>query len=112
MSKPTIQVTIVDAAGVQQTFRAGHIGLDCGNGSIDIQPGKPAFCRDFVSGVLTLDDGVTVTKLNVTHGMASLSGNTVHVVCEQAIARPLEEPLSPPAITFPAQPPGEKTNNK
>jgi len=110
MSKPTIQVTIVDSAGVQQTFHAGHVDLDCGCGSIDIQPGKPAFCRDFERGVLTLDDGDTVTTLNVTHGMASLSGNTVHVVCEHAIARSPEAPLSPPAIPLPVQSPAATEN--
>lgn len=102
MSKPTIKVTIVDSAGVQQTFRAAHVDLDCGSsGSIDIRPGKPAFCRDFESGVLTLDDGESVTTLNVVHGMASLSGDTVNVVCEQAISRFGEEPPLPPATHLP-----------
>lgn len=113
MSKPTIQVTIVDSAGVQQTFRAGHVDLDCGNsGSIDIRPGKPAFCRDFESGVLTLDDGDSVTTLNVVHGMASLSGDTVNVVCEKATARPPEAPLSPPAIPLPVQMPAATENKQ
>lgn len=86
MSTPPIQVTIVDAAGVQQTFSVTRVELDCGSGCIEIRPGKPAFCRGFDHCVLTLDDETTVTTLNVTRGMASLTGNVVQVICEGATA--------------------------
>lgn len=84
MSQPTIQVTIVDATGVQRTFDVGHVDLDCGGGCIDIRPGKPAFCRGFDHGVLKLDDGTSVTTLKVIRGMASLNGDAVNVICESA----------------------------
>ena len=98
MSKPVIQVTISDSAGVQQTFTVRHVELHCGCGCIDIRPGQPAFCRGFDHGVLTLDDGTTVTTLDVTKGMASLAGNVVQVICEHATSgHPAwaEHPISP-----------------
>ncbi len=124
MPTPAIQVTIVDAAGVQQTFKAGRVDLDCGCGCIDIRPGKPAFCRGFDHGVLTLDEGTSVTTIRVTQGMASLAGDAVNVICESAImdlqdwgehpivaATACDEgilipvsTLSPTVNTFPAQP--------
>lgn len=85
MSTPTIHVTIVDSAGERQTFRAGHVDLDWGCGSIDIRPDKPAFCRGFHHGVMTLDNGISVKTLNLINGMASLTGDAVHVICERAI---------------------------
>jgi hypothetical protein len=84
MSTPTIHVTIVDSAGERQSFRAGHVDLDWGCGSIDLRPGKPAFCRGFHEGVMTLDDGISVKTLNLINGMAALTGDAVHVVCERA----------------------------
>ena len=101
MPTPTIQVIIVDSAGVRQTFNAEHVEFDNGSGCIDIRPGKPAFCRDFDGGMLRLDDGTSVTTLNVTRGMASLTGNEVNVVCERATTLPLEPTLSPIATHFP-----------
>lgn len=132
MPQASIQVTIVDAAGVQQTFHAGRVELDCGCGCLDIRSGRPSFCRDFDRGVLTLDDGATVTTLNVTRGMASLTGNAVNVICESAIldhqdwgkhpivsSRACDEVISSPASTlsptansFPAQPAEPKQNKQ
>ncbi len=112
MSQPTIQVTIVDATGVQRTFDVGHVDLDCGGGCIDIRPGKPAFCRGFDSGVLTLDDGLDLTILEVINGMASLSGDAVHVVCERVNdTTPRHLSSLQPANNFPTQP-TEATTNK
>jgi hypothetical protein len=131
MSQPTIQVTIVDAAGVQRTFAVGHVDLDCGSGCIDIRPGKPAFCRGFEHGVLNLDDGDSVTTVNITRGMASLTGNAVNVICERATTghedwgehpmlpagssddgeQATAPPLSPSANPIPAQP-TEANKNK
>lgn len=110
MSTPTIHVVVVDAAGVRQVFEVGLVDLDCGCGSIDIRPGKPAFCRGFDHGVLTLDEGGKITTLDVTHGMASLEGDAIHVVCEQAATTLPEASISPEAIPCPAQPPASITH--
>lgn len=102
MSQPTIQVTIVDAAGVQRTFAVGRVDLDCGSGCIDIRPGKPAFCRGFEHGVLKLDDGTSVTTLTVLRGMASLTGDAVNVICESASMEKqvwAEDPIAPASST-------------
>ena len=108
MSQPTIHVTIVDAAGTQRTFEVRRTELDCGMGCIDIRPGKPAFCRGFDHGVLTLDDGAEVTTLKITNGMASLTGDAVHVICEQVSDATLEAFPSPLANNSPVQPTGTK----
>jgi len=113
MHPPTIQVTIVDSAGVQQTFQVGHLDLDCGSGGcIDVRPGKPAFCRGFERGVLTLDDGTSITTLTVTHGRASLTGDAVHVICEQAVAQSVAGPHSPDASPLPIQPTETEENEQ
>lgn len=112
MPKTTVQVTIVDTAGAQRTFEVGHVGLDCGCGCIDIRPGKPAFCRGFDHGILTLDDGTDFTTLKIVNGMASLSGNAVHVVCERVTdTTPRSFSPSPTVNPFPTQP-TEATTNK
>ena len=84
MSLPTLQVTIVDSADVCQTFQAQHVEFDCDSGHIVVQPGNPDFCQGFVRGVLRIEDGLSVTRLNVTEGLASLVGNTMNVVCGRA----------------------------
>ena len=88
MESPTIQVNIVDSQGAKQTFRVERLGLDCGSGLIEIRPDEPAFCRGFDRGILTLDQGETITTLTITGGMASLTGHSVHVVCEKAMLSP------------------------
>ena len=88
MDSPTIQVNIVDSHGTRQTFKVQRVGLDCGAGLIEIRPDEPAFCRGFDRGILTLDVGDTVTTVNITGGMASLTGHAVHVVCEKAVRTP------------------------
>lgn len=95
MSVPAIQVTVLDSSGVRQRFSAGLVELDCGGGRIEIRPGGPAFCRGFEHGVLVLDDGASVTALDILGGMASLNGDAVHVVCERAT------PLPPQGTTAP-----------
>ena len=90
MSVPAIQVTVLDSSGIRQRFSAGLVELDCGGGLIEIRPGGPAFCRGFEHGVLVLDDGDSVTTLDILGGMASLTGDAVHVICERAT------PLPPP----------------
>ena len=85
MESHTIEVNIVDSLGTKQTFRVERLGLDCGSGLIEIRPDGPAFCRGFDRGVLTLDAGDTVTTMAITGGMASLTGQSVHVICEKAI---------------------------
>ena len=85
MESHTIAVNIVDSLGAKQTFQVERLGLDCGSGLIEIRPDEPAFCRGFERGILTLDDGKTVTTMTITGGMASLTGKFVHVVCEKAI---------------------------
>jgi len=112
MSALTLQVTIVDAAGVQQTYHADRLDLDCGCGCLDIRPGRPAFCRGFEHGMLTLDEGGEITMLKVLHGMASLAGDAIHVICEKAVSSPPASPISLTAIPLPDQPPGTTTNNK
>ena len=111
-----IEVVIVDSAGSQQTFCAGHVLLDCGCGCIDIRPGGPAFCRGFEHGTLTVDDGSQLTTVKITRGMASLTGDAVHVTCEAATASapvpaPLPDPLPDPNL-FPAQPAEATKNNQ
>ena len=87
---PQIQINIVDAQGVQQTFRAGRVDLDCGCGCINLRAGGPAFCRGFEHGDLTIDDGETVTKVNITRGMASIACDAVQITCEAAtVAAPV-----------------------
>ena len=85
MDSPTIQVNIVDSHGTRQTFKVERVGLDCGSGLIEIRPCEPAFSLGFERGVLTLDQGDTVTTMTITGGMASLTGHAVHVVCEKAV---------------------------
>lgn len=85
MESHTIEVNIVDSLGAKQTFRVERLGLDCGSGLIEIRPDQPAFCRGFDRGVLTIDLGDTVTTMTITGGMASLTGKSVHVVCEKAM---------------------------
>lgn len=110
---PTIDVTIVDSAGDRQTFRATHLDLECDCGRIDIRPGKPAFCRGFDRGVLTLDDGISVKTVNVISGMAALMGDAVHVICERLFTLPSEEAMARAEQEFPVQPTeAEKSNNK
>ena len=111
MSFPPLKVTIVDAAGVQQTFHADRLDLDCGCGCLDIRPGRPAFCRGFEQGVMTLDEGGKITTLKVLHGMASLAQDAIHVLCEEAVAALQTPPFSPMADPIPDQPPGTTTNN-
>ena len=84
MSLPTLQVTIVDSADVCQTFQAQHVEFDCDSGHIVVQPGNPDFCQGFVRGVLRIEDGLSVTRLNVSEGLASLVGNAMNVVCGRA----------------------------
>lgn len=103
MSTPTINVTIVDSAGVRQVFEVEHLEIDCGGGSVDIRPGKPAFCRGFEHGVFTLDEGGKITTLVVKHGMASLAGDAIHVVCEQAVTTLLGVSNRPHANPCPAR---------
>ena len=99
MESHTIEVNIVDSLGAKQTFRVERLGLDCGSGLIEIRPDQPAFCRGFDRGVLTLDEGDTVTTMTITGGMASLTGKAVHVVCEKAIiASPEKEIPRPPNL--------------
>ena len=103
MDSRTIQVNIVDSQGTRQTFKVERLGLDCGSGLIEIRPDEPAFCRGFDRGVLTLDQGDTVTTVTITGGMASLTGHAVHVVCEKAVRSPSEaagtfDPVTPPEV--------------
>ena len=93
MSSATLKVTVVDASGVQQMFHPERLDLDCGCGCLDIRPGRPAFCRGFEHGVMTLDEGGKIITLKVLHGMASLAGDVIHVLCEEA--------SPPPSITTP-----------
>ncbi len=110
MSSVPLKVTIVDAAGVQQTFHADRLDLDCGCGCLDIRPGRPAFCRGFEQAVMTLDEGGKITTLKVLHGMASLAQDAIHVLCEEAYPKKTP-PLSPLAKPLPDQPPETTTNN-
>ena len=103
MDSPTIQVNVVDSHGTKQTFRVERLGLDCGSGLIEIRPDEPAFCRGFERGVLTLDQGDTVTTMTITGGMASLTGHAVHMICEKAIRAPSGtagtfDPITPPEV--------------
>ena len=92
MESHTIEVNIVDSLGAKKTFQVERLGLDCGSGLIEIRPDEPAFCRGFDRGVLTLDEGGAVTTMTITGGMASLTGKSVHVVCEKAVITPPEKP--------------------
>ena len=92
MESHTIEVNIVDSLGAKQTFQVDRLGLDCGSGLIEIRPDEPAFCRGFDRGVLTLDAGDSVTTMTIIGGMASLTGKSVHVVCEKAVVSPSEAP--------------------
>ncbi len=94
MLSPTIQVSVVDGSGTKQTFRVERLMLDCGTGLIEIRAGEPAFCRGFERGVLTLEEGRSTTTMTITGGMASLTDDAVHVVCEQAVAEAPEEKIS------------------
>jgi hypothetical protein len=111
MPEESIAVTIVDASGAKRSFKADRMGLDCGVGHLDVRPGKPAFCRGFEQGVLTLDDGQIVTTLRLKHGMASLNGNAVSIICEAADVLSTTEPFLPPANNCRAQPPATPTND-
>jgi hypothetical protein len=108
MSLPTLKVTIVDAAGGQQTYQPHRLNLDCG--CLDIRPGRPAYCRGFEHGMMTLDEGGRITTLKVAHGMASLAGDAIHVLCEQVVSTPQTTRSSLTAISFPGQPPVTTTN--
>ncbi|MDZ4289137.1 MAG: hypothetical protein U0984_14320, partial [Prosthecobacter sp.] len=112
MSSPAINVTIVDALGFQQTFSVRHLELDCGSGSIDIRPGKPAFCRDFDQAALTLDEDAKVTLLKLIHGTASLTGAAVHVICERVETVKPQAPISPKANPCPVKPPAATTKKQ
>ena len=94
MESHTIEVNIVDSLGAKQTFQVERLGLDCGSGLIEIRPDGPAFCRGFDRGVLMLDQGDAVTTKTITGGMASLTGKSVHVVCEKAVISPPRTPNS------------------
>ncbi len=91
MSERKIEVVIMDGAGVQKRFCSTHVNLDCGCGSIDIHHGRPAFCRGFERGVITLDDGGSVTTVHITGGTAALANDTIHVVCEHAAVSLIED---------------------
>ena len=95
MESHTIEVNIVDSLGAKQTFQVERLGLDCGSGLIEIRPDEPAFFRGFDRGVLTLDEGDTVTTMTITGGMASLTGKSVHVVCEKAIISSPDKEIPP-----------------
>ncbi len=88
MESPTIEVNIVDSLGARQTFQVERLSLDCGSGLIEIRPDQPAFCRGFDRGVLTLDAGHALTTMTIIGGMASLTGKSVHVICERAVVSP------------------------
>ena len=111
MPEESIAVTIVDATGAKRSFLVGRMGLDCGVGHLDIRPGKPAFCRGFDLGVLTLDDGQSVTTLQLKHAMASLADNAVSIICEAADTLLPAEPLSLQESECPDQPPATPTDD-
>lgn len=88
MSPPTIEVSIVDSLGTKHKFSVERLMLDCGLGLIEIRAGEPSFCRGFERALLTLDEGNAVTNMTITGGMASLTDNAVHFVCERATVTP------------------------
>ena len=95
MESHTIEVNIVGSLGAKQTFQVERLGLDCGSGLMEIRPDEPAFCRGFDRGVLTLDEGDSVTTMTITGGMASLTGKSVHIVCEKAIISSPDKDMPP-----------------
>ncbi len=64
MLSPTVQVAVVDALGIKQTFRADRLMLDCGTGKIEIRAGHSIMLVGFVSlfGALRLKAGGEVSS--------------------------------------------------